>query len=305
MNTSHDISHIDSFCILSLNVCGLKSKFDYPEFGELISDYDCLCFQESKCDDVDDEVLSNFFDAMGFICYTKHRTSHMLTRVRSGGLVLCIKKKWGDNVVYHNTHSKLVMWLSVKFNTNQNILQGNVYIPPSGSPYAHADCFNEIDSELDNLMHNEKVNVCMCGDFNARTGGKSEFLKLNNLVQDDFITDPMLYDKLREEYDLIERGIAESRTSCDKTINEYGNQLIELCQSNALYICNGRIGNYSIHGRTTSKDTSIVDYMIGSPAVLRNITMFDILPFDHLFSDIHCALTAHIEIKSHTGEWRL
>ena len=37
--------------ILSLNVCGLKSKLIIPDFSLLISKYDILCFLESKTDE--------------------------------------------------------------------------------------------------------------------------------------------------------------------------------------------------------------------------------------------------------------
>ena len=39
--------------ILSLNVCGLKSKLIIPDFSLLISKYDILCFLESKTDETD------------------------------------------------------------------------------------------------------------------------------------------------------------------------------------------------------------------------------------------------------------
>ena len=39
--------------ILSLNVCGLLSKLQIPEFSELLQSYDIIGIQESKTDDVD------------------------------------------------------------------------------------------------------------------------------------------------------------------------------------------------------------------------------------------------------------
>ena len=37
----------------SLNVCGIRRKLQYPEFRELISNYDLFCVTESKLDNYD------------------------------------------------------------------------------------------------------------------------------------------------------------------------------------------------------------------------------------------------------------
>ena len=53
--------------ILCLNCCGLQKRLNYPEFYELISKYDILCFKESKSDDLD------FFDIPGYEVKMKNR----------------------------------------------------------------------------------------------------------------------------------------------------------------------------------------------------------------------------------------
>ena len=70
--------------IFSLNVCGLRSKTLFPEFHELISNYDIIGFQETKTDQMDDLTLP------GFILKFKHRAN--LPRRRSGGIALAYKK---------------------------------------------------------------------------------------------------------------------------------------------------------------------------------------------------------------------
>ncbi|MCG8046283.1 MAG: hypothetical protein N0E48_11620, partial [Candidatus Thiodiazotropha endolucinida] len=50
----------DCLKLLSLNVCGLVSKSNYPEFLELIKNYDLIGIQESKTDDCD------FIDIPGY-----------------------------------------------------------------------------------------------------------------------------------------------------------------------------------------------------------------------------------------------
>ena len=52
-NTPVVHTHQMSFCVLSLNVCGIKSKFSSVDFVDLMNKYDVICFTETKCDDVD------------------------------------------------------------------------------------------------------------------------------------------------------------------------------------------------------------------------------------------------------------
>lgn len=63
--------------ILTINICGLKRRIQYPEFLELVNDYDILCFVETKTDDVDE------IDLPGFIIKMINR--FQFRRVKSGG----------------------------------------------------------------------------------------------------------------------------------------------------------------------------------------------------------------------------
>lgn len=169
--------------------------------------------------------MTDYFDNLGFICFAKHRKR--LAKIRSGGLVACVKKKSKNQTKIYETASKLVMWLELKVkidsNSSKTLLIGNIYIPPSGSIYADADCFNEVESELDELKSHHDVHVCLAGDFNARTGEKSEFnLASDDLDENDLIVDPDLYSRLETEEVLIENGIPLNRVTQDETVNEYG-----------------------------------------------------------------------------------
>ena len=51
------------------------------------------------------------------------------------------------------------------------VLLGVVYIPSEGSKYTSVSAFEECESELLELrLSCNDAFVCMCGDFNARTG---------------------------------------------------------------------------------------------------------------------------------------
>lgn len=46
----------NNLSIGSLNVCGLKRRSDYPEFQDLMNQFDVLCIDESKLDN--DDMIS-------------------------------------------------------------------------------------------------------------------------------------------------------------------------------------------------------------------------------------------------------
>ena len=61
--------------------------------------------------------------------------------------------------------------------------------------------------------------------------------------------------------------------------------------SNSLYIANSRIGkDKTILVKKTCNDLSVVDYLIISANLFSVIKNFDVLDYDPLFSDVHCAL---------------
>ena len=48
----------------------------------------------------------------------------------------------------------------------------------------------------------------------------------------------------------------------DKRKNNFGNVLLEFCKCNNMFICNGRVDQDKGHGKLTSKNASVVDYVI-------------------------------------------
>ena len=74
----------------------------------------------------------------------------------------------------------------------------------------------------------------------------------------------------------------------------------EFCRMSTLYIFNGRFGNDRFKGSYTTYKNSVVDYTIGSPAVLSKCVNFKVRDFDPLFSDIHCAL--QFSLKSYNTD---
>jgi len=144
--------------LLSLNVCGLKSKVNCPEFTNYLNDFSIIGLQETKLNDLDHVELEQFDIFYKNRSINKHR--------RSGGIALLVKKNISKYVTILETKSKLVIWFVVSkqyTSLEQDILCGTVYIPPENSSYATDDPFLEIQLELNDFLK-KHTHVCIFGD---------------------------------------------------------------------------------------------------------------------------------------------
>ena len=81
------------------------------------------------------------------------------------------------------------------------------------------------------------------------------------------------------------------RYACDKSCNNYGYRLIDLCKSLNIHVVNGRCGGDKFVGSPTTLHGSLIDYVLMSPELFVNVSTFDILNFDPLLSDVHKPVT--------------
>ena len=272
--------------IVCLNCCGIKTRLQYPEFGNLIQSYDIVCFVETKTDDVD---LINF---PGYKFKMKNRKK--ISNRRSGGIMVGYKESLDNYIDIVNTDSKYVLWFKCSknlFKTEQPVYFGVVYIPPEHTKYSSEDAFSEIEQEFISFSNISKY-VSLLGDFNARTSDENDFVEIDeNRHVDNFITEFV------ENYTglLNDLQIPLKRGSMDKMKNKYGTLLLNFCKGNSMFIVNGRIGNDKGIGRFTCRNASIVDYCVCSPELLNFITEFEILETNRLLSDVHTPL--HLAFK--------
>ena len=274
--------------ILSLNVCGIKRRLQYPDFIELINAYDIICFQETKTDNCDK------ISSPGFIFEMKNRFN--FSNKRSGGLIIGYKESLHDHIKLIPSDSKYVLWLKILPSLTKldgEMLFGNVYIPPENTKYSSPEAFREIERELINISHDSKY-ICLAGDFNSRTRSDLDYLQADeNEIIDVFSIFQNDVDELSNQNIPLIRG------NLDTTKNNFGNLLLDLCKYNNLFIINGRIGKNTI-GKLTSKNAAVVDYFIASTDILKIATESNVLEFSPLFSDAHCPLD--ITISFHREE---
>jgi hypothetical protein len=102
---------------------------------------------------------------------------------------------------------------------------------------------------------------------------------------------------------LQELNIDIERRSKDCNRNNFGNILIEFCRNNNMIICNGRVGKDKGVGEFTCKNSSVVNYCIVSPNLLKIINSISILEPSKLFSDVHSPLllTLKCYIQTNSG----
>jgi hypothetical protein len=88
-----------------------------------------------------------------------------------------------------------------------------------------------------------------------------------------------------------------NRKSMDKRKNNFVNVLLVFCKCNNMFICNGRVDQDKGHGQLTSKNASVIDYVICSTDFLKFVQ-----DFSTLFSDIHTPLSLtinnYVEVSS-------
>ena len=100
---------------------------------------------------------------------------------------------------------------------------------------------------------------------------------------------------LSDVYQLELLNIPLKRNSMDTKKNNYGNILSDLCKYNNMYILNGRVGEDRHVGKFTCKNSSVVDYCIGTSGLLGLVDDFCVLEFCSLFSIVHYLL--HLDLN--------
>ena len=236
-------------------MCGLKSKLLCPEFVCLIKQYDIIGIQESKLDDVDN------INVQGYQVFTNNRPA--ISRHRSGGTAILFKMNYLP--LSQCTRQKVNSPFGLPFQkriilSDDELHCGIVYIPPYRSKYAPDDLYLELQNKIDKYAAKSK-SVLLFGDFNLRFGINCDFV-----VCDQYVSKFQGNEEIFQENNSIlncfdSYNIPLKRNSADLTVTFYGQQLLDLCRYNNIFILNGRLGTDKRSPKTTCKDRSIVDFL--------------------------------------------
>ncbi|CAC5406155.1 unnamed protein product [Mytilus coruscus] len=176
---------------------------------------------------------------------------------------------------------------------------GCIYIPPEGSKYSNLEAFDEIENELMSFKKVSDVHTALIGDFNAKTGILNDFVLADETLLDLFHldTDNEIISYMLDYENLKSYNIPLQRvTQCSCQPNTYGYKLLNCCKKMNMYIANSRIGVDKGVGKTTCKNTSVVDVLLLSSKLFTLVKEFEIQQFDPLLSDVHSAI--HVTLKS-------
>lgn len=274
----------------------MKAKHICQDFSDFISNFDIIGFQETKLTKFDNVELENFE------LYTKNRESK--SRVASGGIALAVKKSFLNHITIINTDSSLVLWFRLSKNLthfDSDTLCGVTYIPPEYTKYSVTEPFTEIQGELDKLIGD--FDSCLIfGDFNARTGTQNEFIDADEYLLKELNLE-VLEGEYNADYAMFENNnIDISRTVSDKISNNYGYKLINFCKRNNMFILNGRFGEDKLHGHTTCRNSSCIDYFISNVLMFEHLCNLYVDAFCPLLSDVHNPLVLKMQLKTKTTE---
>ena len=172
------------------------------------------------------------------------------------------------------------------FSFSNDIMLSFSYCAPVGSSYltrTQFDPFADLELKLTNAGQEGDL-ICL-GDFNARTGIDLDYLNDEDnsdipLLEDNYVTDTMA---------------TYPRGNMDIVTNQYGEQLLSLCRSLPLRICNGRklgdiMGDFTCY-KWNGKST--VDYCLASPNIYPKIVSFQVHDLIPHLSD-HCSISISI-----------
>ncbi len=280
-NTSNE-----RFKILTWNIEGYRSKnlientvnkLNVSYVKNMLSSYDVICLLETWSN-VNNETEIALKGYTPF--YSSRSTKHKNARRDSGGIAVLIKDELVKHVSRQPNLSDDSMWFRIDPKlglAKSDVYLGAIYIPPEKSSFTvnnALDHWDIIEREIASFKYKGKL--LLCGDFNSRSGLLKDHIPLDSC--DSFTHLPSSYTP--------DPHFIRNRCNLDTTVNNYGRQLIDVCNGQFLCILNGRVmgdyfGNYTC---LKYNGSSVVDYNLISKDIFSIVESFNVLPLTE-FSD--------------------
>ena len=119
---------------------------------------------------------------------------------------------------------------------DEDLFFGIVYLPPSESRFNNSDELDLFEIEITNMCVLHKY-VFLMGDFNARTQTKTEFNDNDKSIDLEYFDYDDVIDPFYDAQHLLRTyNLDHTRVSKDKSSNNEGSRLLEICKSNNLII---------------------------------------------------------------------
>ncbi len=223
---------------------------------------------------------------------------HARAKRPSGGISVLIRHKFRglgkQKDVQIIKENDLFVWLKLNkdlIGSIRDVYICALYVPPKDSSFwnTHRDCnpYNLLEQDI--VSYQREGDIMLLGDFNARTGNKSDYVSdFNEESVEDFARNT-------ENYILEQLGRVHRINADDKT-NTYGNHVLDLCKGLNLRILNGRTFGDSAGEFTCFhyNGKSTVDYCIVSENIIHSIPSLKISPPTHLSDHAHLSCIMNI-----------
>ena len=271
--------------ICHINVGGLFSKLNYDSLDKFCSDFDIVCFTETKTDlyGFEGTHLNDYF----ILSNTEDDDINLWA---THGSCILVKNTLKKHVqIVENTQCKSIIWIKIDEEIlGYEFILGTIYLPCPASNYFKADICDDISDDL----YNFELPVCLIGDYNSRTGEVDDLFDNQDYIVEHFGLNEI--DTIPDFIRYNQNNGSFKRINKDKTINVPGRNLIDLCKTHDLCIVNGRFGSDKGIGDFTCythNGSSTIDYAIVSPGLLTKTSDFTVHEFDNLLSDTHCPIS--------------
>ena len=243
----HDKFKVTDLPIVSWNLHGIFSRLSGFRYNKLRSPYFFEAINGAKifsliethhtAEEIDQIQLD------GYKCYNVCRKKRRLGR-NSGGIAVYIHEsilKGVQKIPSSGSENILIKLKQNFFGLSNDIVVCFSYCVPEYSSYQlreQLDIYGDLEQKLSSV--GQHVDKLCFGDYNARTGEKLDYLE-----SEDNTDIPVPLDIY--ETDIM---VDLPRQNMDVCTNKYGNNLLSLCKSVPLRICNGRklgdiLGSYT------------------------------------------------------------
>lgn len=293
------MNRIISICMW--NIQGVQSsntgcKLEMVETNEKLKQFDIVGLVETHSHD------QSPINIKGYKTLAQvNRPKTQKARKYSGGVAALVKDKISEGISYVKSPNieQDIVWLKLSkfyFHWENDLYIAFIYISPEYSSHTvreNPQYFEKLESDIAYFSSRGKVSIL--GDFNARTGQEPDYI-----VND---ADGIEHIPLPSDY-IPDRPLC-NRLNQDKTANNYGKSLLNVCQSSGMRILNGRyigdsLGQLTCHQYNGS---SMVDYCIVHHTLLPYILCFKVHDWCATISD-HClisfAIAAHHTLQPRT-----
>lgn len=249
------------------NIGGTRTyKTSYPDFIKDVCKHDIICLVETPLESHEK------FEITGYDVKMNCRRKSSNANKAYGGLAIAVRNNIVPFIEILPSNCTEFMWLKFKkqyFGLEKDFFVAVVYLSPVTSPvWKNNDNILEL-LETDAAKYSNYGDVFYCGDWNAYTGTRDDFvLPLNgvNSIIPDLVCDKPL-PRPRQNQD----------TRAPRESTSHGPALLDFCKNTGTYIINGRTlgdsqGQFTCHAHVGEPST--IDYMM--------CTNLDLIKFMHV-----------------------